>query len=188
MIDWHPLTACILWLVAVFRDGVFPVMWDVTRDVVVPIAAAALAAFVIVRQIRQLDRHRTEDRRAQALIALNELLYREVEFGSSVELYKASSFGRFENGKSLIRAYALLPREDAPVALWASWQSRWIAEEIKKAFALREMDSETVAAHREKASKIAADSLSTLLDWQAGDIPTSWFEAAVRGKDHTRPS
>lgn len=46
--EWHPLPACILWLVAVFRDGVFPVVWDVTRDVVVPIAAAARAALVIV--------------------------------------------------------------------------------------------------------------------------------------------
>lgn len=157
--------------------GAFLLMtWEVTKTIAVPIAAATIAAVVIVTQIRQLDRHRTEDRRGQAILALNDMLYREVSFGRTAEQYAHAAYERFENGKDLVRAYALLPSKDTEVARWASRERVRIEEQIDAAHVAGQIVAGPSGHHRAEAAKIAAEATGRLLDWQRGEVSTTWFK------------
>ncbi|RKE60443.1 hypothetical protein [Microbacterium sp. AG238] len=150
--------------------------WAVFTGAVVPIAAAGVAALVVVRQIRQLDRHRTEDRRAEGLLALTELLGEEAAVAADAGMWANAVAARFQANESLVRAYALLPDADLPVARWIAKERIRMTEVVDLAGQAGEFARQEPGPHRGEALKIAAEAMQTLLDWQRGELRTSWFE------------
>jgi hypothetical protein len=158
-------------------------VWGVIAQVIIPIVAAAAAALFIGLQIRQLDRHREEDRRGEALRALNRLLYREVELSTREELWRQRAFLRLENEKELITAYSLLGSSNADVGRWAAGRRTeirmWV--DMTPAAKFEPTEGEMWTAHvgpmRAEAARLAAETVQELLLWQRGDPsrPTAWF-------------
>lgn len=168
------LIGFVLRVVASFFDAA----WAVLTAVGVPIAAAAIAALVVTRQIRQLDRHRDEDRRAAGVRSLARMLYREVEFATDPDLWRQRAFLRFKNGEELITAYATLKKSDHDVARWAAQKRNQIMPLVDAS--VGELASHTVGPMRTAASSVAAHAVEELLLWQRGQRDTAWFSEAVR--------
>lgn len=156
------------------------VLWDLIAVVAVPIAAAGLAALVVVRQVKQLDRHRTEDRRADGVIALTQMLIAETEIGMSPENVAKRPLLKMRTNADLIEAYAKLPAKDAPVARWAAMQRATMHQELDAAIAAGEITGDIIGTHRGNVQRIAAESMSALLDWRNGETETNWFKKAIK--------
>lgn len=156
---------------------VLAVLWDVLTAVVVPIAAAGVAAWFVAGQIRQLDRHRNEDRRTQGIIALTQLLESEALVILDPSKWATPQLERFKANESLVRAYALLRREDAAVPEWVASQRDLMHEEVTAAQAAGEFGLDKLGDHRANALRIAAEAMEKLLQWQKNDARTAWFRS-----------
>lgn len=163
-------------LIASYGAGFLNVVWDLVSVVGVPIAAAGVAAGVVVRQIRQLDRHRTEDRQAKAVLALTDLLTREAEVVLDPVAGQNPNLHWFRTNEALVRAYSLLPGKDAAVARWVAKQRDSLRAEVTLAKDNGEFLASTVGNHRAAALRTAAEAMEQLLEWQRGNAHTSWFE------------
>lgn len=147
--------------------------------------AAVTAASSATRQataaesrLLQTDTHRTDDRRADAIMALTRMLYREVEFAREMKLWSERAFLRFANGEELIRAYALVHKTDHDVVLWAAKKAERVREEVDRAQG--EIAAASMAGpRRSAAARIAAESAQELLNWQRGDRDTASFTSDI---------
>jgi hypothetical protein len=157
-----------------FGDEQIAANMDGLADRLIPILAAALAAVVVVWQIRQADRHRIEDRKANAIVALTRMLYREVELASTSELWQSRALHRFQNGELYVEAIALLDKSDQDVGRWVAAQRDRIMPIIDAAPRVTDHPNLWPTERRE-ASSIATDGANALLLWQRGDRPTRWF-------------
>ncbi|WP_288874200.1 hypothetical protein [uncultured Microbacterium sp.] len=145
--------------------------WDITVAVIVPVAAAGIAALVVIRQIKQLDRHRREDRRSQAVLEMNgmlggavNLIARRVDGTSNVTLQD-----RFLLNDFYTRALALLDDEDRIVASWLNAQVQELLD--------RDIAAQVAAGvdPRIKAMQEASNHIQQVLLWQRRDLATRAF-------------
>lgn len=127
--------------------------------------------------VEQLDRHRDADRRSEAIEAMTELLYREVDIGRDMEAWQGRSLLRFANEKHLVRANALLPPDDAPVAQWIAHQRNFVRNNIDRASG--EIAIGQIGPHLALAAKTAAEAVQELITWQRGERDTESFR--IRG-------
>ena len=168
------------WLTA-HGGGVLDVLWDLIAVIGVPITAAAVAAYFVVRQMRQSDKHRREDRQAEAIIELCKLLTSEAAAGLDLEVAKYPALNGFRRNEHYIRAVALLDQDDMPVVHWVAAQRDEIHRLFFVAVESKEIAQAEVGPAREQMLSIAAHAMERLLEWQRGDIPTRWFRSQASG-------
>ncbi|HLP66362.1 MAG TPA: hypothetical protein VK181_02460, partial [Rhizobium sp.] len=136
--------------------------------VIVPIMVGLLAAGFIGRQIRQLDRHRTEDRLGEAIIELSNLLSAETKVGLDPETSARMTLYRFELNHHLIRAYALLPATEHDVVAFVARTRDLVQAAVNRSLAEGENTRQTVGDHRAEAFRVATLTMDGLIQWQAG--------------------
>lgn len=145
------------------------------------------------RSVLQRDDHRAQDRRAEGIIALAELLIRDADtviqaMDISIENLRAKLAGepappapritqldRFRNNAFYVRAQAYLAGETPAIANWALMQSdRIYTEGIKTLEATGDPGTKSGAA-RSLVMRIANDAAKALFAWQRGDLDDEWF-------------
>lgn len=141
-------------------------------------SSATRQATAAETRLLQTDTHRDADRRADAIMALTRMLYREVEFARDLDMWMQRAFLRFANGEELIRAFALLPPEDHDVARWVGKRR----DEVQRYVDLAQgevVGSAGVGRFRAQAAKTAADAAQELLKWQGGKRGVASFTAEL---------
>ena len=141
-------------------------------------SSATRQATAAESRLQQTDSHRAADRRADAVMALTRMLYREVELARDLDLWMQRAFLRFANGEEFIRAYALLPPEEHDVVRWVGQQRELVQDAVDHAGG-EVTGSAGVGRFRAQAAKIAAEAAQELLNWQRGDRDVSSFTAAL---------
>jgi hypothetical protein len=127
--------------------------------------------------VDRTDRYRADDRRADAVMELTRMIYREVEFASSHDLWGPRAFLRFANGDRLIRAYSLLDQEDHDVARWVANRRDIVMDEVDQA--MGEVSSGRVGRHQSAAARVAAETSQELLKWLRGERTRASFTAEL---------
>lgn len=144
-----------------------PVAWEVVVALVVPVTVAAIAALLVIRQIRQLDRHRSEDRQAEAITHLSQMMIDDADTVTRAidEAVRRRDEGRlsgpainaldrFRNNAHYVKAQALLPTgESTAVANWALRQSNHLYETTQQALSEHGLPGKEVGPARAAAMK-----------------------------------
>lgn len=128
----------------IFRFLEGPTLWEMFTQFFVPATLAIAAALVVVGQIRQLDRHRSEDRRSRAIEELTSMMIAAVELvnktiEAAVHKVNGLEYGerltqsdRFTLNLYFIRAQSLLAGDDIAVALWTMQEQNRVFDEMKR--------------------------------------------------------
>ena len=155
------------------------IIWDLIVQVGVPIAAAGIAAYVVIGQIRRADVYRKADRRAAGVGALTTYLVNASAM--AVDLPKALAAERMRNNVPLVAAYGYLTGRDLVVARWAASQHGRIVELMDQWIdSPQPSPAGKVSPEQAEMSKIAAEAIQELLNWQNHVRPRSWFKAALK--------
>lgn len=150
-------------------------VWKFVTELLVPLTAVVAATMLVLRQIRQLDRHRTQDRQTEGINELVDYFYAEVELANDRGTFQRRTMIRMSNEKIRTRAFGLLGPENIDVVLWAADVRSEIRKHIDEA-----TFEETVGCARSEAAKIAVEAVEKLIQWDRGEIKTEWFTSTQR--------
>lgn len=169
-----------------------PSFWEVFSALILPLGIAAVSVYLVLQQIRQLDRHRGEDRRAAAVAELTDLLIEQANMavtsvtdGSEVLQQRRNvnevtytAVDQYRTNRYYVKAITLLDIHDRVVAKWAQHKAHSF---IKIAGALIQEhgfpDSNEMGPVRSGVMNDCSWALDNLLQWVEGELPTAWFEA-----------
>ena len=169
---------------------------DVIVGIGVPIASAAVAAFLVIRQIRTAgvareedlriaQQTRREDRRAEAVAVLSEYIADAATMAVDRNRLPDMALHTFRANAQLARAYGLLGRQDHAVGDWAGLEvvhmTNLTHQWGEKAAPRNEITFDgRIGADRTEIQKVGAEAIQTLLAWQGGDITLDWFQEHAR--------
>jgi hypothetical protein len=178
-------TATVHWLMDLI-EGIGAAWWTFTTAVIVPISAAGIAAYVVVLQIRRTDGHRVEDRRGRGVKAGCEM-FSDISLRARSNPKDTDRLSTQPGRRNLLMVdlYSNLSGPDVPVAEWCITVNTRLADEyrqIRTGERVFGSDSDRRTGYlkrRELLELEAAVCVSTLLQWQRSEIPTSWFASQV---------
>lgn len=151
---------------------------ELAIQIVVPILVAFVAAYFVVKQMQQMDKFRTSDRKADAIIALTNLLderasYATRKIGMTPGGY--SPHEEYSQNSHYIRALALLDKGNEVVAKWVNAESLRM---LKLAEAELKKDPVSGTSRHKTYLEIygiGSAAMGALIDWQDGSTNIKWF-------------
>jgi len=156
---------------------------DGITGIIVPIAAAASAAWLVLVQVRKADRFRVSDRRTEGVQVLSGMfidtaaLVLEEDPVTPEQVFRH----RFRTNENVVRAYGLLENEDRAVPAWAAVQIVILGAQVKDVADLEAAEpvrlAEEIKRRKNAVTKVAAECIQMLVSWQADELETEWFHA-----------
>lgn len=162
------------------------IAWDLVVAVFVPILSAGIAAWVVIAQVRQLDRHRVADRKGEAILHLTSMatgmtrLVDAVMKNQESPNERPSWSDRFPLNEQYVNAMTLLEPQNQDVARWVNQVVDDMWDEAATNYEIQSDPGDSTGLVRSASYKTAANVMQQLLSWQRGDCPTSWFTSALR--------
>ncbi len=144
-------------------------------------------------RLAQTDHHREQDRRADGIIELANLLIADADtmvraIDRSIDEIRALNAGmpappgaritqldRFRNNAYYVRAQALLAGDTPAVANWVLAETNRIYDEGGKVLADSGDPGTASGPARALVMRIANEATMRLFAWQRGDLPDQWF-------------
>ncbi|WP_461636742.1 hypothetical protein, partial [Leucobacter aridicollis] len=158
------------------------ILWELLTMVLVPLAAAGIAAWVVIAQIQQLDRHKVSDRKAEAIgiltghvAEMSSIIVKSVSEPTSTY----TQDDRFRLNIGYVKALALLEGDEQDVARWVSVKTNELYDRAKELRAQSENANESAKCVRNQTWGAASAIMQNMLDWQRGTIPTKWFSSQL---------
>jgi len=154
-------------------------MWE---DVLIPSIAIFVPAAFAAWQLYENVRLRRRKQRADAMVALSEMLIRAATMTDDTIRSSlgetgvpATTVARAQNNEPMVRAMALLSKRDQVVATWCARRRDDIYEQTQRWTQIGTMLDGTVGPELERIYATATDAMGALTDWLHGQRPTSHF-------------
>jgi hypothetical protein len=159
------------------------VLWSFITGVLVPIAAAGVAAAVVVWQIRRSNADREDARRGNGVRAGCELFLTTQELAVRND---ATSVDKVATNRRLVDMHTFLTGNDRSVGRWVGrvngeligrlelWE-RTVLEQGQIDLDAAVTSIKTIGPIRAGIAREAAECVERLLAWHRGDLPTQWF-------------
>lgn len=152
------------------------------------LAAAERQAVAAEAAIEQGDRHRSEDRRSQAIIELAQMMIDDADtairaIDRAVDRVKhggqrsaaITALDRFRNNARFVRAQAMLEGDDVAVANWVLTRSELLYTSARDALKEHGLPMDVVGPARAVAMSVATETITKVFAWQRGQVSTQWF-------------